>query len=102
MAKIDKKKNKSSDVALGENKDVGKKSKKKKKAHKKLEKQKDTERTVKVAVNPQSISTNTKNFIVCLKHGTKYGAEYVKQTLQYGVTLYCSTSLFALQTTYET
>ena len=51
------------------------------KAHKKLEKQKDTERTVKVAVNPQPVSfnSNTKNFIVCLKHGTKYSSEYVNK-----------------------
>ncbi len=51
------------------------------KAQKKLEKQKDTERTVKVAVNPQPVSfnSNTKNFIVCLKHGTKYSSEYVNK-----------------------
>ena len=51
------------------------------KAHKKLEKQNDTERTVKVAVNEPTIvhSVNTKNFIVCLKHGTKYSSEYVNK-----------------------
>ncbi len=53
------------------------------KALSKLKKQKDTERTVKVAVNeplavqPQSQHTDRKNFIVCLKHGSKYGPEYV-------------------------
>ena len=52
-----------------------------KKAQKKLEKQNDTERTVKVAVNESIVvfQTNTKNFIVCLKHGTKYKPEYVNK-----------------------
>jgi len=51
------------------------------KAQKKLEKQKDTKRTVKVADNSQPIApvlpNTTKNYVVCLKHGTKYDATYV-------------------------
>ena len=52
------------------------------KAQKKLEKQKDTERPINVAVNtPPPVSppiiSNMNNYVVCLKHGTKYDATYV-------------------------
>ena len=54
------------------------------KAQKKLEKQNDTERTVKVAVNEPSIVHSVEtpdqlNYIVCLKHGAKYSADYVNR-----------------------
>ena len=54
------------------------------KAQKKLEKQNDTERTVKVAVNEPTIVHSVEtpdqlNYIVCLKHGAKYSADYVNR-----------------------
>ena len=49
------------------------------KAQKKIKEQKETERTVKVADNDvaPAIISNTNNYIVCLKHGSKYDARYV-------------------------
>ncbi len=54
------------------------------KAEKKLKKQEDTERTVKVADNDPVIvhpveTSDQLNYIVCLKHGAKYGADYVNR-----------------------
>ena len=45
---------------------------------------KDTERTVKVAVNEPTIVHSVEtpdqlNYIVCLKHGAKYSADYVNR-----------------------
>ena len=47
-----------------------------KKAQKNTLEAKDTERTVKVAVN-EPILDKRANYIVCLKHGTKYSSQYV-------------------------
>ena len=48
------------------------------KAQKKIKEQKETERTVKVVDNvAPAIISNTNNYIVCLKHGSKYDARYV-------------------------
>ena len=51
------------------------------KAQKKLEKQEDTGcgLTATLTVLSVSFNSNTKNFIVCLKHGTKYSSEYVNK-----------------------
>ena len=80
MAKIDKSKyTKEEWKVVREARRQQKSAERAQKAQKKQEKLKDTERTEIVAVNPQPTisSSNLKNYIVCLKHGTKYGAEYV-------------------------
>tara|TARA_B100000085_G_scaffold282160_1_gene310172 strand:+ start:1734 stop:2621 length:888 start_codon:yes stop_codon:yes gene_type:complete len=78
MAKIDKSKyTKAEWKVVREARRKQKSIERAQKAEKKLKESKDTERTVNIAVNNNPPTNKAKNYIVCLKHGSKYGAEYV-------------------------
>tara|TARA_B100001057_G_scaffold212_1_gene194 strand:- start:137 stop:1021 length:885 start_codon:yes stop_codon:yes gene_type:complete len=77
MAKIDKSKyTKAEWKVIREERRRQKSAERARKAEKKQEGPIDTERTINIAVNTSSV-TKLKNYIVCLKHGTKYSADYV-------------------------